>query len=346
MLGRKEMKYTRSMIMHKDHLELLRLKLSCILCLLLSAVILLSSAPGVSAQTAADDTRSLQFSFRVNGFDQDSVFGELSALALDESNGLFYVADTKFARVYGFTLQGVPKLEYGLDKGLESPVGLAVDKQGNLYVSEKSGGPIKMINPKGEVSKFDLPAVEGGDAPKPGRMTFDRDGNLYVVDRANCRVLIFDKDHKLKQSIGGKGDKRGQFKSLEDVAVDRQGRVYALDSEGTPVQVFDKKGKYVYRFGFRGDGDQDISFASGLFIDQNDQIWIVDRGRHALKVFDRSGEFLRRLGTYGVDEGYLFQPVDADMDSLGRVYIAEAGARRVQVFSLSQPFEPFNPPGL
>ncbi len=319
---------------------------SHILCITLAIIALVTVTSGTWAQASAQDTRSLDFVFRINGFDQDSVFGEPSAVALDEKAGLIYLADPKFARVYSFTLQGVPKTEYGLDKGLESPIGLAVDKQGNLYIAEGSGGPIKAIDAKGEVTKFDLPKTEGDADPKPGRMTFDRDGNLYVVDRANCRILVLDKDRKLRMAIGGKGDKRGQFKALQDVAVDRQGRVYGLDSEGTPVQVFDKKGKYIYKFGFRGDGGEEIMFPSGLFIDQNDQIWVVDRARHALKVFDRSGTFLRRLGVYGTDEGYLFQPSDADMDGLGRIYVAEAGARRMQVFSLSRPFEPFTPPGL
>ena len=217
---------------------------------------------------------------------------------------------------------------------------------GTLFVSESTGGPIKIIGPKGEKSTLDLPKSEGESDPKPGRMTLDRDGCLYVVDRANCRVCVFDKERKIKLQFGRAGGKRGEFKELQDVAVDRQGRIYVLDSSGTPVQVFDKKGKYVYRFGFRGEGGEDISFPSALFLDQNDQVWVVDRGRHAFKVFDRSGSFLRSEGTYGLEEGYLFQPADAEMDSLGRIYVVEAGARRLQVFSLDRPFEPFSPPGL
>ena len=331
---------------HKPDFGFLLSKLPHILSVILCATILAACAPGARAQSLDQDARSLGFCFRVNGFDQDTVFGEPSGVALDERAGLIYLADSKFGRVYALTLQGVPKTEYGPGKGLEAPIGLAVDKQGNLYVSESSGGPIKVIDSKGDVTKLDLPTTEGDAVPKPGRMVFDRDDNLYVVDRANCRVLILDKDRKLKLSVGGKGDKRGQFKALWDVAVDRQGRVYALDSEGTPVQVFDKKGKYIYKFGFRGDGEEEIMYPSGIFIDQNDQIWVVDRGRHALKVFDRSGTFLRKLGAYGTDEGYLFQPADAEIDGLGRIYVAEAGARRLQVFSMSRPFEPFNPPGL
>jgi len=299
-----------------------------------------------AGQLTQEDRRSFDFVFRVNGFTQETYFGEPSALALDEKSGVFWLADSKYGEVYSFSLQGVPKTEYGADKGIETPVGLAVDKNGVLYVAEKSPGPIKVIGRDGAVKKLEIPSPEKGEPTAPGRMKFDRNGSLYVVDRANCRIAALDAEGKVRLTVGAKGDKRGQFKALQDVAVDRQGRIYALDSEGTPVQVFDKNGKYIYRFGFHGDGLEDISYPSGIFVDGNDQIWVTDRGRHALKVFDRSGTFLRALGKYGVEEGYLFQPADSVMDGLGRVYIAEAGARRMQIFSLSRPFEPFVPQGL
>lgn len=305
----------------------------------LSAILLASASIG-------DCADEISFVFRVNGFESEGVFGDPVAVAVNERAGILCVADMKYGRVDAFSLQGVPKFEYGPEKGIESPCGIAVDKDGTIFISENSAGPIKVIDPKGEKSTMELPASEGDSPPKPGKMTLDRDGSLYVVDRANSRVCVFDKDRKLKLQFGKAGDKRGEFKEPRDVAVDRQGRIYVLDSGGAPVQVFDKKGKYIYRFGFRGEGEEDISSPSALFVDQNDQVWVVDRGWHAFKVFDRSGSFLRRIGTYGVEEGFLFQPVDAEMDALGRIYVVESGARRLQIFSLNKPFEPFSPPGL
>ncbi|MHB9126336.1 MAG: 6-bladed beta-propeller, partial [Armatimonadota bacterium] len=168
----------------------------------------------------------------------------------------------------------------------------------------------------------------------------DRDGNLYVVDTRNNRVVVFNSDRTVKFII------EKDFRSLQDVAVDRQGRIYTLDAAGVPIRVFDKKGKYLYRFGFLGEGDQEISFPSAIFIDRNDQIWVVDKARHALKVFDRSGAFLRRFGSYGLGENSLSFPTDACADNLGRVYVVESGAKRLQVFSINRPFELFNPRGL
>jgi len=282
----------------------------------------------------------------INGFTAGASFEEPSSVAIDERTGSMYIADTKAGTISQFTLQGVPVNQLGTSENLKSPFGIAIDGKGNIFVSEDDKASIKIINSKGESSSLEVSSGDGSVSAKPGRMTFDGDGNLYVVDRATNRILIFDKDRKFVIAIGSAGTKRGQFKALQDVAVDRHGRIYALDSSGFPVQVFDKKGKYLYRFGFQGDDPQDLSFASSLFIDRNDQIWIVDKGQNALKVFDRVGTFLRKFGTYGVGESALFYPTDAKMDNMGRVYVLESGGRRLQVFTILHPYERFNPPGL
>lgn len=286
--------------------------------------------------------RNFDWYFSVNGYEYDTRMTEPVSIAIDTRVGRIYVADAKADQILALSVQGIPQEAVGRGK-VKSPIGLAVDKVGNVYVSESDGGQIKVINSKGEVSSLDIPAEDGQKSPRPERMVIDHDDNLYVVDKTSQRILVFDKERKLKLKIGEPGSKRGQFRSLEDVAVDRQGRIYALDSEGTPVQVFDRKGKYIYRFGFKGDGMEDISLPSGIFTDQSGQVWIVDRGQHCLKVFDRTGTFLRKFGTYGTENGKLFQPVDAEIDNFGRVYVLEAGAKRLQGFALSRPYEPFVP---
>lgn len=298
----------------------------------------------LAANAAPFDSGSPEFSFHygINGYAPGGWFDDPSTLALDRQSNLIYVADMKAGKVDAFSFQGIAKFQYGAKNGLKAPLGIAVDKRRNIYVSENSGGPIEIIDTKGAVTTLEIPVMEGDAPPMPGRMTFDQDGNLYIVERANCRIYVFDKDRKLKLKFGGIGNERGMFKMLNDVAVDRQGRIYALDAQGIPVQVFDPKGNLIYSFGTVGDGDQNLSRPAGLFIDRNDQVWIVDKDDHALKVFDRSGAFLRKFGDYGLGEGTLFYPVDVVLDNSGRVYVLESGSRRLQVFTLKRPLEPFS----
>lgn len=296
------------------------------------------------ANTAPFDSGLPDFSFHygINGYAPGSWFDDPTALALDQQSNLIYVTDMKAGKVNAFSLQGIAKFQYGAKNELKSPLGIAVDKRRNIYVSENAGGPIAIIDPKGVVTTLEIPVSEDDVPPMPGRMTFDQDGNLYVVERANCRIYIFDKNLKLKLKFGAIGNERGMFKMLIDVAVDRQGRIFALDAQGIPVQVFDPRGNLIYRFGIIGDGDQDLSRPSAIFIDRNDQVWIADKDQHSIKVFDRSGAFLRKFGDYGLGEGMLFYPIDAVLDNSGRVYVLESGSRRLQVFTLRRPLEPLS----
>jgi tripartite motif-containing protein 71 len=330
-------------------MKCLVLNVGCIRTVLAAIVIFCSFVviSGISFAGPFDQPdQEFTFRFAVNGYTGERWFGEPTSLALDERSALVYVADAKTGTVDAFNQQGIPRFQYGTKQDLKSPLALAVDSKGNVYVAESDGGAIKIIGAKGDVTTLDLPPIEGKDPPKPGRMTFDQDGNLYVVDRTNNQILAFDKERKLKFRIAALPSDRFEFKLLQDVAVDRQGRIYALDAMGTPVQVFDRNGKYMYRFGLHGDGDQDLSLPNAIFLDRNDQLWIVDRAQHSLKVFDRTGTFLRKFGSYGLSEGMLFHPVDAAIDSLGHVIILEIGSRRMQVFTLGKPYEPFRLTGL
>ena len=306
--------------------------------LILSCVGALGQAPGVGS------SNEFTFYFGVNGYEPASRFGEPADVAVDERKGLIYVADVKAGVIDAFSVQGIPKFQYGAKNGIKAPVGLAVDRTGNLYVSENDGGPIKVINAKGEVTTIELPAEpeSGKETPKAGRMAFDRDWNLYVVDRANSRILAFDKNRTFLFRFGGFGEKRGEFKLLQDVAVDRQGRIYAADAVAVPIQVFDRRGQYIYGFGSRTQGTDNLSFPAALYVDRNDQVWVVDKNLHAVKVFDRSGGFLRSFGSYGQGEGSLFYPNAIASDGMGRIYVLEFGARRLQAFMVARPFEPFS----
>ncbi|MGO8672205.1 MAG: NHL repeat-containing protein [Capsulimonadaceae bacterium] len=268
-------------------------------------------------------------------------FEEPCAVQLDERAGLVYVADQKAGTVTAFNRVGNERFQYGAEQGLVRPIGLAVSENGDVYVSDDDTGSVSIITPHGDVSKLNFPSQ--GDTPaKPGRMTFDREGNLYVIDRATGQIDVFDKQQKLKLTFGGIGNQHGMFKDPQDVAVDWQGRIYVVDSASVPIQVFDRNGSYMNSFGDAEADDQYLTYPTAVFVDRNSQIWVVDRGLDCLKVFDRTGTLLRTFGSYGQQEGSFFHPVDVACDSFGRVYVAEIGAQRVQAFTLSRPFEPFD----
>ena len=312
----------------------------------LLAIVLLAAVCSASAgPVPTDSTGFAKFLYVVNGPRTGTRFRSPSSLAVDQANNLVYVCDSEDRVVYAFSLQGALRFTIGQKAELDDPVAVAVDRTGNLYVSERKTRKVKVFDTQNKLSDvIDLEGVEPSVKAQPGRLTVTRDGEILVVDQANQQVLVFGKDKRLSLKFGKVGDRLGEFRTIEDVAADRQGRIYVVDSSGTPIQVFDRKGGYITRVGTRTDLDTGLVQPVALVADRFEQLWLVDSAEHNVKIFDRIGLLLRVFGEYGMVEKSLFYPIDIDLDGFGRLYVLERGSRRLQVFELSSPAQPMARP--
>jgi sugar lactone lactonase YvrE len=117
------------------------------------------------------------------------------------------------------TLAGSPET-WGSDDGAGSsarfngPVGLALDDQGNLFVSDSNNHAIRKITPDGRVATWaGVPAVDGwvdGDRvtarfTKPAELAFDKQGNLFVADSFNHVIRKISSDGEVATVTGVAG---------------------------------------------------------------------------------------------------------------------------------------------
>jgi DNA-binding beta-propeller fold protein YncE len=143
-----------------------------------------------------------------------------------------------------------------------------VDKQDNIWVTDKGSDMIIKFNPEGRVvlvfgrkqeasdesteplkhPKPPLPAVDGMFRQVTD-VTWDPAGNTYISDGyINSRVAKVDKDGKWLKSWGEPGDGPGQFNTPHSIAADAQGNVYVADRGNRRIQVFDGDGKFLRQF--------------------------------------------------------------------------------------------------
>src|SRR4029078_8787634 len=70
-------------------------------------------------------------------------------------------------------------------------------------------------------------------------ITTDSDGQIvYVSDRQNKRIQIFDSEGNYLTQLESLGTLAGQFGKPRDVAVDLLNRIYVVDKDNNNIQVF------------------------------------------------------------------------------------------------------------
>jgi PKD repeat protein len=127
-----------------------------------------------------------------------------------DSQGDYYVSDTHgwIRKVSGGTISNFAGTGFaGTDSGdggpatsagLSEPLGIALDRRGNLYVTEGSGNAIRKVDRAGIITTIAGTGVKGfsGDGGEAGSaqvddpwyVAVDRDGNLYFTDHGNQRI--------------------------------------------------------------------------------------------------------------------------------------------------------------
>lgn len=129
------------------------------------------------------------------------------------------------------------------------PGGIAIDKQGNLYVVDRGNFRIRKITPAGEVSTVAGNGAEGDKDGNVGDAQFSLDtrdividelGNLYLSDRDRIRKINPDGIvSTIAGSTAGYQDGDGtsaKFNFPNGLAIDAQGKIYVADLNNNRIR--------------------------------------------------------------------------------------------------------------
>jgi sugar lactone lactonase YvrE len=170
-------------------------------------------------------------------------------VAIDIENRLLYVVDTQQDQVFVFDADsfklirrmGTPnkKHESTAPGDFALPTGVAVDKDGNVFVTDTINSRIEMFDADGQfIRTFGQNCDGPGCTPKPKGIAVDGDGHVWVADAMIDVLQIFTNEGVLAGYVGGHGKLPGQFSSLAGVAIDKNNRVFASDQYPGRVQMF------------------------------------------------------------------------------------------------------------
>ena len=212
------------------------------------------------------------------------------------------------------------------------PTGVAVDEDGNIYVTDEESHRLSKFNSDGKLMK-----TVGGKGSRTGQFSWphgialSKDNKLFVCDKNNHRIQVFDTNLKFISCFGKEGSGEGEFRWPYDLTFDPAGDVYVTEWSNHHVEVFSQNGTFLRTFGRRGVGPGELSFPWGICVD-HDYVYVVENGNHRVSVFYTSGEFITSFGRRGSGEGELSNPCGITIDQDGFLYVCDSSNSLIQVF--------------
>jgi DNA-binding beta-propeller fold protein YncE len=175
-------------------------------------------------------------------------------------------------------------------------------------------------------------SFNGGETPffYPSGIAIDSQGNLYVADTRNQRIVKIDPNGQFLAQWGSAGDGTGQFVSPTGVAVDEEDHVYVTEAGYDRVQKFDSEGTFLAQWGGSGSRDP-AGYPTNLAVDGQGNLFITDHKNIRIKKLGSAGEFLTEWGGQGTQEGQFSAIGSVAVDAEGNVFVNDLENNQVTI---------------
>jgi DNA-binding beta-propeller fold protein YncE len=186
----------------------------------------------------------------------------------------------------------------------------------------------------GRVEKFGLDGSRQAVAPGlfgPRGLAAGRDGEVWVSDTGNHRVIHYDPTLKPIDTLGHQGSGPGEFSSPVGVAIAPAGTVYVADTGNRRIVLLDSTGKFQSSWTVPG---WERPVEPHLEPDGDGGLWATDPGSaQAVLHFDRTGSVTERRT--GDDHGVRFSlPTGLALDPKSHVlYVVNSGNNTISKIS-------------
>lgn len=299
-------------------------------------------------------------------------WGSTSAVDVDarghvwvaERCGANSCASSDLPPIFEFDASGKLLKSFGAGLLLQ-PHGIAVDRDGNVWVTDDQGAAGKghqvfKFSPDGTVLLTLGKAGQAGNGPdtfnQPTDVAIAANGDIFVADghvqvqtrpngelfvadgpgpNPNARIVKFSKDGKFLKTWGTKGSAPGQIDGAHGLAFDSRGRLFVADRTNNRIEIFDQNGAFIAEW-------KQFGRPSGLFIDANDRLYVTDSESTETRGYGYHPGGKRGITVGSAKDGsvtaFIPDPNPVGLtsgaegvaaDQAGNIYAAEVGAKRL-----------------
>ena len=216
------------------------------------------------------------------------------------------------------------------EAGLGQPLFVAADGMGKIYVTDLRVRGVVMIDLVNKVFKVLGGEDVSGYFMRITGVALDGEGNVYAADGASRKLIVFSKDHQIKNVI----DLSPHVKNIASFAIDRvRKRIIIPDSWGHQIVTFGLDGSFIGKTGKRGEGDGEFNYPSSVALDPEGNIVVCDAMNARIQRLTPDLKFISKFGRRG-DRAGDFNIIKAvAVDSEGHIYVTDSKSHRVAIFN-------------
>lgn len=244
-------------------------------------------------------------------------------------------------RAYTFKPKYELKTVLGNQHQYNNPHGLAVDREGHVYLADTNGNQIVVYKPDGSRR-----TICNSEVNTPIALAFTPEEDLLVLEFQTSQVQVFTKDGRALRKFGHQGSGAGELSTPLGIACGHDGTIIVADSGiffsldffgltrligNRRIQRFKENGDYIDQIGQRGSAGQ-FDHPLGVGVDRFGNITSTDDATCEVHMFDVTGRFIRAFGGRGSNPGQFQTPGGLCVDGHGQLGIIDQGNKRVQFF--------------
>lgn len=222
-------------------------------------------------------------------------YGYPLALAIDPK-GNAYVSDCCLNTIRRFsaagTLAGTLTPFETTSVPLFNPSGIAIDRQGRVVVvTADTNATVLTFSKSGRVDASWRDDVLGrGRAHAAVGVAVGANGNIYVVDALDGRIVELSRSGAFVHAWGSEGSGPGKLENPSGVAVDTSGNLYVTDAGNYRIDKFSPAGTPFRHWGEAAT----LVRPRGIAVDADGNVYIADSGTHTVQKLSIQGTIVFR----------------------------------------------------